>query len=92
MDNMPPNTERVTDWETGRYVVEGQETFKEYEIYVQANNNQGPSPANIITKMIGFSGEGSKYQLCTAQYSRINILVLITCFKGVTPIDALRRH
>ena len=58
---MAPNTERVTDWETGEYVVEGQDTFKEYVIYVQAQNNQGPSPPQTIERIIGYSGEGGKY-------------------------------
>ena len=58
-----PNSNPVTDWRQGQYVVTGQETFREYEIYVTTRNNIGPSPVSAIKRFIGYSGEGSEYHV-----------------------------
>ena len=44
------------DWKQSELIVEGQETFKEYEIFVRAINEVGP--AHTVEKKIGYSGQG----------------------------------
>ncbi|KAF2352093.1 Fibronectin type III [Trinorchestia longiramus] len=50
------NTAEVVDWEQDHYVVEGQPTFKKYEIKVEAHNDMGQANVAIPTT-IGWSGE-----------------------------------
>ena len=42
------------------YVVTGQNTFDEYEIYVQAANDVGTTKLNRLKKRYGYAGEGGK--------------------------------
>ena len=49
----------VNTYTTDRYVIDGMETFKEFEISVRAANNEGLSHARPI-KRKGYSGEDSK--------------------------------
>ena len=53
----------VSDWRQSEYIVHGQETYHEYEIYVQAVNSHGAAQSNVETK-IGYSGEDGLYFLC----------------------------
>jgi hypothetical protein len=39
-------------------VVEDQEMYKEYEISVQAKNQEGLAPISTVEKRIGYSGQG----------------------------------
>jgi hypothetical protein len=52
---------KVTDASRREYVVDGQETYKEYIISVQAANQEGLAPADSIERKFGYSGQGSKY-------------------------------
>jgi len=47
---------RVNDYEADKYVIDGMETFKEFEVYVQAANNEGKSHQRP-THRKGYSGE-----------------------------------
>ena len=46
----------VHDWQTKELVIEGQDVFKEFEIYVQAANQVGKN--TNVTKKRGFSSQG----------------------------------
>lgn len=50
------NTADVVDWQQDHYVVEGQPTFKPYQIKVEAHNELGQANVAIPT-VIGYSGE-----------------------------------
>jgi len=52
---------RTADSSRREYVVEGQEMFKEYEIAVQAGNQEGLAPSHTVERKIGFSGQGGEY-------------------------------
>ena len=47
---------KVDDWRQSELVVDGQETYKDYEISVQAVNNIGAAP-NAPDRKLGYSGE-----------------------------------
>lgn len=49
--------ENVTDWEQNNITIMEQPTYARYLITVQANNEVGPSTAELI-EVIGYSGEG----------------------------------
>ena len=48
---------RENDWRREELVVDGQETFRAYEISVQAVNKEGHAPIDNSEKRIGFSGQ-----------------------------------
>ena len=50
----------VRDWRQSELVIDNQETFKEFEIFVKAANNEGEAPANQLDKKLGYSGEDSE--------------------------------
>lgn len=51
--------EKVADWRQSELVIEGQPTYKEYVVYVEAVNDIGPAPGSP-NKIIGFSSEDCK--------------------------------
>ena len=53
-------TQNVYDWKQTELVIDGQETFREYEIYVQAKNNKNTAPERRLQRIIGYSGEGGR--------------------------------
>ena len=53
-------TQEVYDYKQRQLVIDNQETFKEYVVYVQAANEIDTSPENRLTKMLGYSGEGGE--------------------------------
>lgn len=50
----------VLDWRQSELVVDGQQTFEEYEISVQAANSIGTAHGTL-DRMIGYSGEDGRY-------------------------------
>lgn len=64
----PPGVIETTyvthDWRKKELIVEDQEPFKEYVIYVQAINDEGPATESFLEKKIGYSGQD-----CESLYS-----------------------
>src|SRR6218665_903133 len=60
-----PDAEEIThreyDWRQSSYKVSNQETYKEYEISVQAVNSMG-SAQDVLEKKLGYSSEDSMKQ------------------------------
>ena len=47
---------QIDDWQRNRLVIEGQPTFKEYRIKVEAHNRRGQAHM-VATEIVGYSGE-----------------------------------
>ena len=72
----------VTDWRQNELIVRNQTTFQEYEIYVQAENNEGAAPDSQLRRRIGFSGQDSM----SIVLSHLCYLVAIPVFKSLHQI------
>merc|ERR1711894_43512 len=67
---------RVNDYEADKYVIDGMETFKEFEVYVQAANNEGKSHQRP-THRKGYSGEDSKSKYhCISNFLQLSLYSL----------------
>ena len=51
--------QEITDWEQNELVIDNQETFQEFEISVQSQNDRGECPVPLERKL-GYSGEDGK--------------------------------
>ncbi|XP_070559729.1 neuronal cell adhesion molecule-like isoform X2 [Ptychodera flava] len=47
--------EVISNWQENRFIVENTPTFQAYDISIQSENSEGPSPQPVLT--VGFSGE-----------------------------------
>ena len=65
---------RTADSTRREYVVEGQEMYQEYEISVQAGNQEGLAPAQTVERKIGYSGQGGESWSCNYQQYWRNIV------------------
>ena len=63
-DNAEEMKQKVADWHLSELVIPNQETFKEYEIYVQAANNEGLASINTVERRKGFSGQDGESSYC----------------------------
>ena|SRR6218665_708631 len=68
----------VLDWRQSELVVDGQQTFEEYEISVQAVNGNGTAHGSL-DRMIGYTGEDGR-QLSDIDIHFIDKIVLVERF------------
>ncbi|KRT82369.1 Immunoglobulin [Oryctes borbonicus] len=92
LPNVQFTSVNIDDWMQSRYVVENQESFKQYRIRVTAVNDEGK--ANVSPKeVIGYSGENIPTE-APSNFSRIITQSPTTALLSWQPvsIDSVRGH
>ena len=60
-ENAPELKQAVRNIHQGSLTINLTESFRAYILYVQAVNDEGFAPTDQLLKVLGFSGEGSRF-------------------------------